>query len=217
MTLKFRLVRSLLRLYPSIWRNEYGEEIEELLLMEPLSASVIGDVLLNAARQHLRGDEPWKISGLFLLTWSLFWTAWNSIAPLSPPSHSLFTRAEGCIDWLIYFATGYWTVARGGNGVWRGASAAVRAALVGIMPNLTVLTLNALGILPQILIDINGRPHPHGHGIALLHIRGPVDGVLGGIQWALVLIPFLMAVVAQPLGLCGALLGRTVLKLRARS
>jgi hypothetical protein len=66
MTIKFRLVRSLLRLYPSIWRNEYGEELKALLLLRPLTAFVIGDVLLNAGRQHLRRDQPWKICGLFL-------------------------------------------------------------------------------------------------------------------------------------------------------
>ncbi len=216
MTFKLRLVRSLLRLYPSRWRNEYGEELEALLRSEPLTARVIVDVLLSAARQHLRYDEPWKIGGLLLLIWSLFWIAWNSLAPLSPPAYLLFTRTEACILPLTYLAIGYWTDKRGG-GVWRSPFAAVKAAWMGFLPELTLLALNAMGILPQILIDIDGHPHPHRAGIALLHTRGPASGVLWGVSSEMIWIPIMLAIVANCCGLCGALAERAVLKLSARS
>jgi hypothetical protein len=216
MTVKLRLVRVLLRLYPSRWRDEYGEELEALLCSEPLTASVIVDILLSAAHQHLRSDEPWKIGGLLLLLWSLFWIAWNSIAPLSPPGYLLFTRVEACILPLTYLAIGYWTTKRG-RGVWPSASAAVKAAWTGILPELTLLALNAMGILPRILIDIDGHPHPHRAGIALLHTRGPTNGVLWGVSSEMIWIPIVLAIVANSLGLCGALAERAVFKLRARS
>ena len=216
MTFTLQLVRSLLRLYPSRWRAEYGEELEAMLCSEPLTSSVIVDVLLSAARQHLRCDEPWKIGGWLLLIWSLFWIAWNSIAPLSPPAYLLFTRAEGCVLPLTYLAIGYWTAKRGGS-VWRSPFAAVKAAWMGFLPELTLLMLNSLGILPQILIDIDGSPHPHRAGIALLHTRGPANGVLWGVSSEIIWMPIVFAIVANSFGLCGALAERAVFKLRARS
>jgi hypothetical protein len=73
MTIKFRLIQILWRLYPSSWRDEYAEELEALLRLQPITALVIGDVLLSAGRQLLRPDQPWKIGGLFLLGWSALW------------------------------------------------------------------------------------------------------------------------------------------------
>jgi hypothetical protein len=43
----------LLALHPRAWRARYGEELRDLLAQEPLTARVVLDVLLNAARQQV--------------------------------------------------------------------------------------------------------------------------------------------------------------------
>ena len=59
MYLRKIVVRPLLSLYPAAWRKEYGDEMRSMLLSQPLTASVAGDVFLNAMRQNLRRPDPW--------------------------------------------------------------------------------------------------------------------------------------------------------------
>jgi hypothetical protein len=51
---KRRIIQKLLRLYPSRWREEYGTELEDLLLAEPLQPAVVLNVIANALRQQVR-------------------------------------------------------------------------------------------------------------------------------------------------------------------
>jgi len=51
---KRRIIQRLLRLYPSLWREEYGTELEDLLLAEPLQPAVVLNVIANALRQQAR-------------------------------------------------------------------------------------------------------------------------------------------------------------------
>lgn len=46
------MIRLLLALHPRFWRARYGQEFQALLEAEPLTASVVVDVLRNAARQQ---------------------------------------------------------------------------------------------------------------------------------------------------------------------
>jgi hypothetical protein len=52
--MKRRIIHKLLRLYPPKWRNEYGAELEDLLLAEPLRPAVTLNVIWNALRQQVR-------------------------------------------------------------------------------------------------------------------------------------------------------------------
>ncbi len=52
--MKRSIVQTLLLLYPAKWRNEYGAELEDLLLAEPLRFSAILNVMWNALRQQAR-------------------------------------------------------------------------------------------------------------------------------------------------------------------
>ena len=52
--MKRRIIQKLLRLYPSRWRDEYGTELEDLLLAEPLQPAVVLNVIANALRQQAR-------------------------------------------------------------------------------------------------------------------------------------------------------------------
>jgi hypothetical protein len=51
---KRRIIQKLLRLYPPQWRDEYGTELEDLLLAEPLQPAVVLNVIANALRQQVR-------------------------------------------------------------------------------------------------------------------------------------------------------------------
>ena len=88
MYLRKIVVRQLLRLYPAAWRKEYGEEMRSMLLAQPLTASVIGDVFLNAMRQNLRRPDPWKIAALCLICWRSFWIVLPSIYRMRPMNPS---------------------------------------------------------------------------------------------------------------------------------
>jgi hypothetical protein len=48
------MIRLLLALHPRSWRDEYGDELGDLLSDGPLSVAVVVDVLRNAGRQHAR-------------------------------------------------------------------------------------------------------------------------------------------------------------------
>ena len=52
--MKRRIIQKLLRLYPPQWRDEYGTELEDLLLAEPLQPAVVLNVIANALRQQVR-------------------------------------------------------------------------------------------------------------------------------------------------------------------
>jgi Sec-independent protein secretion pathway component TatC len=48
------LVRGLLRLFPTKWRKEYGEEFEDLLMMQPLRLRSFANVAWSGLQQQLR-------------------------------------------------------------------------------------------------------------------------------------------------------------------
>ena len=48
------MIKFLLTLHPRRWRSRYGEEFRDLLEASPLTATVVMDVLRNAAREHAR-------------------------------------------------------------------------------------------------------------------------------------------------------------------
>ena len=52
--MKRRIIQKLLRLYPRQWRDEYGRELEDLLLVQPLQPAVVLNVIANALRQQVR-------------------------------------------------------------------------------------------------------------------------------------------------------------------
>ena len=52
--MKHLIIQKLLRLYPPQWRDEYGTELEDLLLAEPLQPAVVLNVVANALRQQVR-------------------------------------------------------------------------------------------------------------------------------------------------------------------
>jgi hypothetical protein len=141
MYLRKILVRQLLRLYPALWRKEYGEEMRSMLLAQPVTASVIGDVFLNAMRQNLRRPDRWKIAALFLICWRSFWIVLPSIFQLSPSAWALFVQVDRVLFLLVALFTGCWTVIKEGD-VYRGALAGWWSTIpADFIPEATVLLL----------------------------------------------------------------------------
>jgi len=86
MTIKERVVSALLRIYPSPWRNEYGEELSHLLLTQPLSIAASIDVLRSGARQRARSLELSTILGLIAMVAVVIGFVQNIVAPLAHAS-----------------------------------------------------------------------------------------------------------------------------------
>jgi hypothetical protein len=210
MNAKARLVRILLRMYPSAWLREYGDELEGMLLAEAFSLAVLLDAVLAAARQRVRYGDVRINFGLPLLLWALFWTAWNSVAPLSPSNYLLFNRFQWSVLLLAYFATGYGTRRRQNSSIWRSTLAAVSVALIGIAPELTLLILHAFGLIPLVLGNTDGQLQ--GRGIALLYTRGIGRVLRSDINFELVLLLVAYAIIAGISGLFGACLARVTFK-----
>jgi hypothetical protein len=93
MTLKQRIVTALLRLYPPVWRREYGDELTDVLLTRPLTPSIVGDVIANGAWLRLRAAEPSTILGLagmlvilagFVFMGATYGHAWVALMQPSP-------------------------------------------------------------------------------------------------------------------------------------
>ena len=79
-----RIVKALLHLYPAAWRREYGVELSDVLLSQPLGARVIADVLLSALGQRVRSAEPWQILGTASLLFIVGDVVWSRMAGEGP-------------------------------------------------------------------------------------------------------------------------------------
>ncbi len=108
--MKRRFVSLLLCLYPARWRREYGPELEEMLLREPLGLATVLNLLWSGGRQQLRTGEPWLIIGLPLLALEFVALALADSGRYLPGAQYLNWVAR-CLPLLI----GGWTAARSGK------------------------------------------------------------------------------------------------------
>ncbi len=203
MNIKPHLVRGLLRLYPAEWRTEYGEELGTLLALRPITPSIFADVLLSASREHLKRNHVWKICGGALFAWTVFGVFINNTAPLSHGTYEAYQRL-----WeTIVLLTGCLTILlKRGGGPCR---AAVKAALLGFVPEIAALTLWVSGIFHPLLTNAAG-PFPLVEcRLALFQMTLPTAP-----QPGFVVVPFAIAVIlirAGVIGIIGGQLGRIIL------
>lgn len=195
MRLRKVLVRQILNLYPDRWQKEYGEEMRSMLLAQPLTASVIGDVFLNAMRQNLRRPDPWRIAFLILTAWRVFWIVWASISQLSPEIWPPFVQVDCAVFLLVAFATGCWMVINEGD-VRRGSSNAfvstmLAADLAPIAATLLLLALAPDKTIPDWASETFDQNQP------------------ASIRYSLVI-----SLTRALASLCGALLGRLIRRRR---
>lgn len=126
--MKRRVVAGLVRLYPSRWRAEYGEELAEILLRRPLGFATVVNVVSGALRQH----EPWLIVGVPLfvcvsVNWVMRLSGWQYRDPLSAFS----VGGLLALVLLLFTGLGFWTVLRSGRG---GACAAMSVLILLMAP-----------------------------------------------------------------------------------
>jgi hypothetical protein len=127
--MKRLVVAGLVRLYPSRWRAEYGEEFGEVLMQRPLGWGAFVNVAANAAWQQLRLQEPWLLMGVPLLVLST-WYWLVAFGGMSPPD----LHADAQTWWMapaIFAAAGFWTRLRRGRGAGR---AAIKVSALATLP-----------------------------------------------------------------------------------
>jgi hypothetical protein len=161
MTIKERFVSVLLRIYPSHWRSEYGAEVADLLLTQPLSATVVADVVWNGARQRVRSLEPSTVIGLVAMLVILVGFVQNIAAPLpyiggaatsllQPSNMTLPTLVVAPLSSNLYvlalIACGCWTYLRN-HGAGHPGLAAMKISLIAGIPVMLAGTLMLTGIL----------------------------------------------------------------------
>ncbi len=211
MRLKVAAIRTLLRIYPRCWREEYGQELEALLLEDIFSTSVFLDSLFSAVNERARAADPRLLCGALALIWSLFWVTWNSVNPLSQTAYLILCRLEA----VPGFFAAYWAARCRAGSFIQALKTALTTGAVIVAPDQFLLALYAAGLRPLVLVD-NVTGHVSGHGIALLHVRG-IPGVIGrsaGFEGIVVLL--LLSVLAFGVsGILGASLSAIVTNLQA--
>ncbi len=123
------LVAGLVRLYPSRWRDEYGEELADVLMRRPLGLGGVLNVAASAGWQQLRLQEPWLLMGVpLLILASWYWiVAFGGTSPLD-------LRSDAETWWTapaIFAAAGFWTRLRTGRGAGR---AAIKVSVLATLP-----------------------------------------------------------------------------------
>lgn len=199
--MKPRLIATLVTLYPERWRNEYGQELAEVLGNRPLGFSAILNVLMSAGTQQLRTQQPWLLVGIPHLIWIVAWlVASASIGPV------LLTRGSPTYASLLFLIVGFWTVIRHGRA---GGRAAMKLNLLICSPMLMVGLFAVIGAIRLVLVG-PGHPSPsYDWRVSLLfydagrHTRPELFQIF-------LIAPLLQVPFAGVVGWCGGLAGRLV-------
>jgi hypothetical protein len=167
--MKNRVIRNLLRLYPSEWRREYGGELSEMLLARPLTVNIVGDVFRNALWQQLRSAEISTLVGLGMLLVMLSGFVWNIIAPAPYDSHwwtmflQNFWGSNLYVEILV--GCGFRTYLRHRGKLDQSGLAAVKVSFLAGVPMMLAGILMWVGILGVVVVGPGGTPttfHEHG-------------------------------------------------------
>jgi len=148
-----RLIRALLQLYPDEWRAEYGAELATVLSRRPITPSIVVDVVLSATRQRWKRDKVWMACGISLFAWTAFVIGSNNTGSLS----HVTPVSCGMLSLIIVLLAGCATVLYRSDA--SPSWAAVRAALLGTLPETVALTFWAAGIFHP-LVTKAAAPFP---------------------------------------------------------
>ena len=187
------IMAALLSFYPRRWRQEYGDELQDVLRQRPLTLSIACNVAWNGVRQRLHDADAGLQLGVLLMAWVGISLAMNLLTPAGMPGaycadnalRDSAIRNEGPfvaathipsvivspggpeLYALVLMACGFCTRLReAGGSRWRpGAAAARLAALTGLPVMLLGLLLLA--------------------GIVDLRVISPADGhaLSGASRW----------------------------------
>jgi hypothetical protein len=135
----------------------------------------------------------------------IFGTALNSVAPLSPSAYNRFFD----INTLIYFLVGYRTVLRSNETPRSASFASGKTALVGILPEIFVLSLWAAKLIHPTVLDLNGSPSIVGSGFTDFGFRLS-KGVPVNLSHMFVSMPLVCLLPAMMTGYVGAVMSDTI-------
>jgi hypothetical protein len=206
MSRKANLIRMLLCSYPGRWRSEYGGELALTLARRPITVSIVVDVVRSGTWQRVRRAEPWQLGGFAMAVWMVFGTALNSITPLSPRAYGFFFQ----VNLWITLVVGYLSVWRNGKGLISAARASAKANFMGLIPELLLTILWAVGLIHPTVLDMSGSPRIIGHGITELCVRSEAMVTPASLFVQLSIVPLLASIV----GLIGGVLARTISSFR---
>lgn len=157
--MKTRLVSWLMRLYPSVWRTEYGEELARMLHGRPLTAGVCSDVVLSALWQRVRAIQAPTWVGLGLMLVTIAAIVGNIVAaphlwapgqpryeqPSLPERMELIQRPMRSEFYVLVLAgIGFWAGVRGSQ---RTGRAAIRASTIASLPLVAIGLLMLFGVV----------------------------------------------------------------------
>jgi hypothetical protein len=195
--MKRLVVAGLVRLYPSRWRAEYGEELAGVLMRRPLGAGGVLNVAANAGWQQLQMQEPWLMVGVPA-------TVWVAISLTILLTHP-YTLHRGLlspgIGFAVFCGVGLWTVLARGFG---GGLAAIKVAMLVALPYLLIGLLT----LVQVVRVVEGP----GQSISF-RLSGPVT-YRTAVFRLFVELPILQILFAGLVGCLGGLVGRVARRLR---
>jgi hypothetical protein len=157
--MKRHFIQALLRLYPSQWRCEYGQELEDVLNRGPLNAHIAANVLWNGVRQRAAATEPWILLGV---AWFLV-----SLLPWVQQGHAL-----PLLHLPLFLGLGFWTQLRGGNPV----TASLKLAAVGFV----AASLGLLWLAPRYVFQA-GSPSAWVAVLGATLAPTVIAGWLGGL------------------------------------
>ena len=204
---KLRLIRWLLALYPSPWRQEYGEEFSDLLATRPLRPSTVLDVSRGAFVQHWRTGEPWFVLGSFGLGCNLFYGILTFC--LGTP-----TDLEGwggtAFAIVLLLTLGFLTAARSRKPGNTPGLAAMKATGLATWPCLLTSLLMLAHLVPFTTVGPDEPVHP----FAFIYRQSgaPHDGVPAWfLPWGLLVGFFLDLLFAGLIGAVGGWMGRLTL------
>jgi hypothetical protein len=136
--MKYLIAHALLRLYPRAWQREYGPELLDILLRQPLTAGIVANVLLNGLRQRVLVTEPSTLLGLVLMPGAAYALLYQQRI-VSLQTSNLYV--------LILIGCGVWTHLRYGGELSRSGRAAVKLSCIAGLPAMQAGLMMLAGIL----------------------------------------------------------------------
>ncbi len=161
MSAKRLIVAALLRVYPATWRDEYGSELEDLLLARPLGARIAADVLASGLNERVRAAHPAALCGVTMLIVIAHGLAANVAgfewaAVLQESAKTLPTvvvKPLGSELYVLLLAgCGYAVVAWRGGTVPQAGLAAMKVSLLAGLPVIVAGVAMLVGVLDVIVL-----------------------------------------------------------------
>jgi hypothetical protein len=226
MTIKARFTSALLWIYPARWRSEYGAELSDLLLAQPLSALVVADVVWNGARQRARSLEPSTIIGMAAMLVIVVGFVQNIVAPLryvggaatsllQPSTMTLPTLVVAPMESNLYVLTlvacGCWTYLRS-HGARSPGVAAMSVTMIAGIPVMVAAILMLTGVLATTVIGPADTPTSfQQHGFTFTFYSK--DHIVPS-AWSVLVSPLFRLAISWVWGTVGGRLATTIARRR---